>query len=309
MCLLLVAIICTVLYDGGKTPEASTPSIETPKIHSLITHIRYPVSPYKVSLIQPSQDEDAIYARIGMEQWKLVPPIKSLIAQERMPTFCAIITFHEDAPFTTELLPQVQYRKQFGDKYFHAPYLMHQFFYDEDGKVGGFLLLGDVPETITTTVTVRHAGMIASRDVELTPEQDLTDYTKYSTPDLVELLKENDHLRRLHSILVFEGQIFLQTINYDLEYVMKHDPAAMELATREDAVDTIFFDIENLPPGYTYPNGNLMTLLGYDVFQKQMSEEQRLIYMSYNSDVVQKDSEVPRWAVGGVILGGEIIYD
>lgn len=254
-----------------REPEAS--KVSSPPVE-LIADVWYPTE--QIELIKGTNTR----FKCGSDVWFPVEPVVDLDSYDRKPTFCAVITFGENTRFTKDNLPQVQYQTPFYDRYFYKPYLTHQFFYGSNGQVAGCLLLGDVPEDDDSTLIVQHAAQSAHQDIHITAERDDTDYSQYTTRELVEKLSLNPNLSRLRPDGAYGTWIFNGIANYSIEYFVNHTPAAAELLEREDAVDTMFRLMD--APGYTYTvSMNILVLLQHDAFYSQMTPEQSEKYQQH----------------------------
>lgn len=278
---LLLTFVILLFPETSPHPETLVETTTETDFHrELIQQIKYPEAPLEI-LAVPSVMSVAVndvYFRIGNEVFQPVHPVVDLYQYERLPTFCAVVTFRADTPFSPDALPQVQYRKMFGDTYFYAPYLVHQFFYNTDGSIGGFLIMGDVPKDINTTLTVRYSDQISTSELFVTAEKDPEDYSQYQTRELVDCLSQNQQLFKLSSYKHVDRYILFSVVNYDLEYFMTHNKAAIELLTRTDAVDTMFAALHEISVSSFNPYPNIITLLSYDGFQRQMTSEQLQAY-------------------------------
>lgn len=270
----------------------------------LIGEIRYPSEPLEV-LVVPSvlaAHAPEFYFRIGNEVFQPVAPVADFSIYERMPTFCAIVTFGAECSFSADTLPQVQYRQSLGTVYFYEPYLIHQFFYDHDGSIGGFLLMGDIPKDITSTLTVCYSNKISTETLNITAEHDPQDYEKYTTEALVDALGTNQTLSRLQPYAIIDGEIHFNLVHYDLEYFMTHNQAAAELLTRDDAVDTLFDALNEISVSAFSPYPNILMLLSYDAFQEQMTPEQKEVYQQIEPN--QDTPYLPTRGLEDIILFG-----
>lgn len=290
-----IVLIGAVLYirDRPTIPDENQPTTNAP-YSDLIGDVRYPDG--ELELVDGSSG----YFRCGLEIWQPVEPLVNLDSFERKPTFWAVVHFSEDTSFTADKLPELQYRNRFGDMYFHEPYLTHQFFYGANNSVAGFLLLGDVPQNISTSLTVRYANQIATRDLLITAPQDDTDYSQYTTSRLVNVLGTNHNLSRLQPYTLASSFVDFEPVHYDLDYFMKHNAAARELVCRTDAVDAIFDALEVPSLSAIDPTGNLLLLLDYDLLQAQMSAKQ--------ADTYQKLKDARKPAYEELPVRGEIIW-
>lgn len=226
----------------------------------------------------PSEDIELIKGsntrfKCGSDVWLPVEPVVDLEVYDRRPTYCAVVTFGNDTAFTADTLPNLQYKQLFNGMYFHIPYLTHQFFYGSNGRVAGFLLLGDVPKDEEISLTVQYAAQIDKQKIRITAEHDEKDYSQATTKQLVEKLAVTSNLTRLRPYGIY-GSERDKGISYDIEYFMTHDPIAAELLNRDDAVDTIFRVMNSNLTYVINPTYNMLILLEYDAFYRQMTQEQ-----------------------------------
>lgn len=264
------------LCDHAQTaPEPETSIVLSDPVE-LVADIWYPTE--KLELIKGTNTR----FKCGSDVWFPVEPVVNFDTFERAPTYCAVVTFGEGTNFTADSLPQLQYKKLFPGMYFYRPYLTHQFFYDSNGRVSGFLLLGDVPEDQNVTLIVQNVGQIYRTDIHITAEHDDTDYSQYTTQQLIEKLSVNNRLTRLRPYGNW-GSVWDSILGYDTEYFMSHNPVAAELLNREDAVDTMFHVMNSLS-FVADPSDNILILLEYDAFYQQMTQEQLEEYQQRKED-------------------------
>lgn len=264
---LLCILLGTFVFRKNEIPLPVPETSAAAAPVELVSDIWFPAE--KIELIQGSNTR----FRSGSDVWFPVDPLVDLKAFDRPPTYCAVITFGENTSFTEASLPQLHYKAHAADMYFYEPYLTHQFFYGSNGRVAGFLLMGDVPEDQDITLIVQNVTQVYRTDIHIAAVRDDTDYSQYSTRQLLEQLAVNVNLTRLRPENAYGTWIFDGRAKYDIEYFMSHTPAAAELLKRRDAVDTMFRLMN--ATGYVFDvRYNLLLLLDYEMFYEQMSTEQ-----------------------------------
>lgn len=267
------AIICILiggrLSVGQNKPyqEINTPT-STSQISQLIADIWYPEE--HVTFISGTSP----YFKCGSNVWFPAEPFVNFDNFDRAPTFCAVITFDANANFTKSSLPQLQYKKISADQYFYEPYITHQFFYGSDERIAGFLLLADVPEDQDITLIIQDAFQFFRTDLHITAEYDQTDYSLYTTRQILDLLLSNANLNRLRNKVSSNRWMLDSYAQYDIEYFVTHDPAASELITRKDAVSSIF-ELMGSPIYMFDTRSNLLLLLECEKLHRQLSPEQK----------------------------------
>ncbi len=228
-------------------------------------------------------EEEACF-RSGGQVWKPVGSITDLAQYQRSPTFCAVVTFVDSVHFTVENLPQLQYTNNFepvfGYRYFYQPYLTHQFFYGEDGRVAGFLLMGDVPEDITTTMIVQDVSRISRIELTITAEKDETNYKELSTGRLIVEVCSDPLLTQLRPFWYDSSGLHYPPGNYDLDYFVTNHTGAVELMSRVDALESMLVKLAEDGCHEAYLKPNIITLLGHEAFQEQMSQQQKETYQT-----------------------------
>ena len=264
-------VLLCLLIGGFAFLKRTTPTSPPETLHSfapveLVADIRYLTE--KIELVQDANPR----FRSGSDVWFPVGPVVNLEEFERNPTYCAVVTFGEDTAFTSDTLPQLHYTVPSSDMYFYKPYLTHQFFYGSNGQVAGFLLLGDVSEDKDVTLIVQNVTQIYRTDIHITAERDDTDYSPFTTRQLLEKLAFTPTLTHLRPMNAYGTWIFDTIAHYDIGYFMSHNPIAAELLKRADAVDVMLRLMNSNSLVYTHYN--ILLLLKYDVFYEQMSPEQ-----------------------------------
>ena len=254
---------------------------------ALIAEISYPSE--RLTL---AEDELPYYFSCGSQNWTAVEPVVDLNQYQRPPTFCAVVTFRESEHFTPEHLPQLQYprdlKNRFGYMYFYEPYLTHQFFYGDDGEVAGFLLIGDVPEDMTATIIVQDVSRISRMELSVTAEKDQTDYSEMTTGRLLVEVCSNSLLTQLRSWWYDSTGLHFQTHSYSLDYFATHNTGAVELLSREDALETMLKKLQEPGCHEEYLKPNIVTLLSYEPLQAQMTPEQKEFYKMQQLLYLQK---------------------
>ena len=273
----VLAVLITVIWGFQHYPTKK--SSDSSGYGALIAEVFYPEE--RLTL---AEDEQPYYFRCGSQAWTAVEPVVDLSQYQRQPTFCAVVTFQESEHFTPENLPQLQYptdlKSTFGFTYFYEPYLTHQFFYGEDGEVAGFLLMGDVPEDITPTMIVQDVQRISRVELSVTAEKDETDYSEMTTGRLLVEVCSSQLLTHLRSWWYDSTGLHFQTYNYSLDYFATHHAGAVELLKREDVLKTMLNKLREPGCHEEFLKPNIVTLLGYEPLQAQMTLEQKEFYKS-----------------------------